>query len=121
MLEIKITNPQVAIAGRVLDKETEKAIAGAMVQIVEMPEKFQTQLSLKALQHGSQWSKMSDRLDRKLTASDGYFYFINLPAGDYKLAAFFQKRTSDSKKETTVRVASPLEGITPTTMTNIIL
>lgn len=121
MLEIKITNPQVAIAGRVFDKEANQAIAGAMVQIVEMPEKFQTQLSLKALQHGSQWQKISDRLDRRLTDGDGYFYFVNLPAGDYKLAAFFNQGTSDRIKKTTVRVASPIEGIIPTTMTEIIL
>ena len=98
MLELKITSPQVAIAGRVIDGETKTAIAGAIVEIVEMPEKFQTHLSLKALQYGSDWKKISDRPDRRLTASDGYFYFVNLPAGDYKLEAFFEEG-SKRKKE----------------------
>ena len=119
MLELKITSPQVAIAGRVIDGETKTAIAGAIVEIVEMPEKFQTHLSLKALQYGSDWKKISDRPDRRLTASDGYFYFVNLPAGDYKLEAFF-KQGSKRKKEI-IRVDSPIEGIIPTTMTEIIL
>lgn len=30
---------------------------------------------------------MNDRPDRKITASDGYFYFVDLPRGEYTLAA----------------------------------
>ncbi|MGD1703169.1 carboxypeptidase regulatory-like domain-containing protein [Dapis sp. BLCC M229] len=83
-----ISNPQISIAGRVLEEgETEKPISGAMVEIIAMPDRFQEILSLKALQYGSQWEKMSDRPDRKITASDGYFYFVDLPQGIYTLAA----------------------------------
>ncbi len=84
---MQISNSQVAIAGRVLEGETKEPISGAMVEIIEMPEKFNDILSLKALQYGSQWEKISDRPDRKITASDGSFYFVNLPPGEYKLKA----------------------------------
>ncbi len=85
MLKMSVSSQQIAIAGRVLDDSTQEAIAGAIVKIIEMPDKFRTYLSLKELQYGSQWQKMSDRADRKITASDGYFYFVDLPTGDYKL------------------------------------
>ena len=87
MLTMQISNSQVAIAGRVLERETKEPISGAMVEIIEMPEKFNDILSLKALQYGTQWEKMSVRPDRKITASDGSFYFVNLPPGEYKLKA----------------------------------
>ena len=58
MLQMSVSNPQIAIAGRVLEGETEKAISGTMVEIIEMPEKFKAILSLKALQYGKQWEKM---------------------------------------------------------------
>ena len=73
MLKMSVSKPQIAIAGRVLEGETEKIISGAMVEIIEMPERFRAILSLKALQYGSQWEKMSERPDRKITSSDGYF------------------------------------------------
>lgn len=86
--KVYILNPQVAIAGRVLDGETEQPISGAIVQIdKEIPPKFKTILSMKKLQYGAQWEKMSDRIDRKITASDGYFYFVDLPQGEYTLKA----------------------------------
>ena len=122
MLTMHISNPQVAIAGRVLDRETKQVIAGAIVKIIEMPDKFKTQLSLKALQYGSQWEKMSDRADRKITASDGYFYFVDLPTGDYKLEVSFPgSGTRYQNGEQIVHVASPINNVIPTTMTNIFL
>ena len=122
MLTMPIYNSQVAIAGRVLDKETQQAIAGAIVKIIEMPDKFRKQLSLKELQSGSQWEKISDRADRKITASDGYFYFVDLPTGDYKLEVSVNAIGTDSQKgEQIVHVASHINQVIPTTMTNIFL
>ena len=83
MLKMSLSSQQIAIAGRVLEGETDRAISGAMVEIIDMPESFRKILSLKALQYGAQWEKMSDRPDRKFTASDGSFYFVNLPTGVY--------------------------------------
>ena len=122
MLTMHISNPQVAIAGRVREGKTQQAIAGAMVEIIEMPEKLKAILSLKALQYGSQWQKMSDRLDRKITASDGSFYFVDLPTGDYQLEVSFKAMgTNYQKREQIVQVASPINKVIPTTMTNIFL
>ena len=107
-----VSSQQIAIAGRVLEGETEKAISGAMVEIIDMPESFRAILSLKALQYGSQWEKMSDRPDRKFTASDGYFYFVDLPPGTYKLKASVPDSTihyeNAEKKEKEVIVAEPV-------------
>ncbi len=136
MLKMSLFSQQIAIAGRVLEGETDKAISGAMVEIIDMPDKFQTILSLKAQQYGSQWSKMSDRPDRKFTASDGYFYFVNLPPEEYKLKVSVPgSKTQYKNREITVTVKDPIKKdvisieklekvkqIIPTTMTtNIFL
>ena len=122
MLEMRISNQQIAIAGRVIQGETEQIISGAMVEIIEMPEKLKTILSLKMLQYGSQWEKMNDRPDRKITTSNGYFHFINLPPGDYILEASLP--TSGTRYNTvkkTVKVSSSVNGNLATTMTNLVI
>ena len=122
MLKMSVSTQQIAIAGRVLDRSTQEVIAGAIVKIIEMPDKFKDILSLKELQYGSQWQKMSDRADRKITASDGYFYFVDLPTGDYKLEVSFNGiGTNYQKGEQLVRVSSPINDLIATTMTNIFL
>ena len=80
---MKIESSQIAIAGRVL--RGGNPISGAIVEIESSPESFQAILSMKAMKYGSQWENMSDRPDRKITASDGYFFFVNLPDGSYSL------------------------------------
>ncbi len=87
MLSFSSSNPEIAIAGRVLDKETEEIISGAIIEITEMPEEFSKFLELKELQYGAQWEKMRERPDRKISAVDGSFYFTNLPVGEYTLTA----------------------------------
>ncbi|AFY33605.1 carboxypeptidase regulatory-like domain-containing protein [Calothrix sp. PCC 7507] len=122
MLELSIVNQQIAIAGKVLEGETEKVIAGAIVEIVEMPGRFKAILSLKALQYGSQWEKMSDRPDRKITASDGHFYWINLPVGEYVLETSLPgSGTQYNKVRKTVKVSATVNGKIPTKMIDIVL
>jgi len=88
-----ITKQQVAIAGQVVEWETDNGqkvkhpMAGALVEIIAMPIPLHTILSLKALEYGTQWDKMSNRPDRAITAGDGYFTFVDLPIGKYTLAA----------------------------------
>jgi hypothetical protein len=118
MLEMSVSNLQIAIAGRVLEGETDEIVVGAMVEIVEMPEKFRRILSLKKLQFGSQWEKKLDRIDRKITSNEGYFYFTNLPIGTYVLEASINKNR-DCKAKQTVLVDSAIDGKIYTTMTNI--
>ena len=118
---MQISHPQVAIAGRVLDGKTDKPISGAIVEIKEMPKKFETILSLKKLQYGAQWEKMSDRVDRKITASDGAFYFVDLPEGDYRLKASLPSGgTRYREKEQPVHVSSAIENVIPTTPKDIV-
>jgi hypothetical protein len=122
MLELSIVNQQIAIAGKVLQGETQKNISGAIVAIIEMPEKFRAILSLKALQYGSKWEKMSERPDRKITRNDGYFYFTNLPPGEYLLEASLPTsptRYNEVRKE--AQVSSLINGRIPTMMADIVL
>lgn len=78
---------QVSIAGQVSDQETGQIISGAIVEITAMPETFKTKLALRALQYGTNWDTLPKRPDRAITAIDGYFYFIDLPDGEYTLKA----------------------------------
>jgi Carboxypeptidase regulatory-like domain len=79
---------QVAIAGQVSDKETGETIGNAIVEIIDMPDAFKTKRSLQALRYGSEWENLTKRCDRTTTAIDGFFYFIDLPPGEYTLTAF---------------------------------
>jgi hypothetical protein len=122
MLKMSVSNLQIVIAGRVLEGETDKIVVGAMVEIIEMPEKFRRILSLKKLQSGSQWEKMGDRVDRKVTTNEGYFYFTNLPLGTYVLEASLPiSGSSFNKARQTVQVDKAIDGKISTTMTNIVL
>jgi hypothetical protein len=79
------TRRQVAIAGTVTDSQSGQAIAGARVEIINAPEAFNATLAIKAIQHGDDWPKMSERPDRTCTRTDGHFHFMDLPDGDYTL------------------------------------
>ena len=122
MLTIKIANSQIAIAGRVLEGESNREIAGAEVEIIDMPEKFRTIVSLKELQYGSQWEKMSDRTDRKITASNGSFSFFDLPPGSYTLKASVpgsETRYEEGEPEK-VTVSSPITDVIPTSIKDVV-
>jgi len=79
------TKNRVAITGQIKDAETKLAIPGALVEISQMPEEFKNWLDLQALQYGKSWEKRLKRPDRTITATDGCFYFLDLPDGGYKL------------------------------------
>ncbi|BAY14131.1 carboxypeptidase regulatory-like domain-containing protein [Calothrix sp. NIES-2098] len=76
---------QVAIAGRVINAQTKKAIGGANVMITKAPEEFTKWLNLKSLQYGNHWQVMVERPDRTRSAVDGHFHFLDLPNGEYRL------------------------------------
>ncbi|MFB2772415.1 carboxypeptidase regulatory-like domain-containing protein [Pelatocladus sp. BLCC-F211] len=118
---MSVSNQQIAIAGKVLEGESEKTISGAIVEIIAMPEKFKTQLSLKALQYGSQWERMLERPDRKITTSDGDFHFINLPPGEYLLETFLPTSATRYKNGRKTVTVSAVDGKILTTMTEIVL
>ena len=96
-VKLKPVCHQVAIAGRVIDAEKNQAIPGdaeknqaipgARVQITKMPPEYETWLNHHKLQYGSNWNQMVERPDRRRTAADGSFYFMDLPDGEYILTA----------------------------------
>lgn len=86
-LTIKNIRHQAAIAGWVSDAQTGAGLSGVHVFISAGPETFQKRLALKARQHGENWEILPERPDRACTAADGYYRFINLPPGEYTLAA----------------------------------
>ncbi|NER39460.1 MAG: carboxypeptidase-like regulatory domain-containing protein [Oscillatoria sp. SIO1A7] len=90
-MELQLRRHKVAIYGRVSDEETELAIHGAVVEMTSMPEAFENWLALHSLQYGRSWATMRERPDRKITSVDGYFYFVDLPNGDYTLRASLPK------------------------------
>ena len=62
MLKLSFKNVQVAIAGKVLLAETDQPLSGAKVEIIEMPQKFQRILHLKAMQFGDEWATFPERI-----------------------------------------------------------
>jgi hypothetical protein len=86
-LLIEPVRHQVAIAGRVTNVQTNKAISNVEVMISKAPEAFSNWLNLKALQYEEHWQKMIQRPDRTRTTVDGHFHFLDLPDGQYSLTA----------------------------------
>jgi hypothetical protein len=83
----EIIRHQVAIAGRVTDAQTGRAIGGARVGITAAPAAFTDWLAIRAKQYGAQWAAMVERPDQARTALDGHFHFLDLPDGQYTLTA----------------------------------
>jgi|SRR5262245_1317126 len=86
-LKIEPSSRRVAIAGRVTDAQTGRALGGVQVAITAGPPAFTSRLPLQAAQHGSRWDTMATRADRTRTSADGYFHFMDLPTGRYTLTA----------------------------------
>jgi len=72
----------VAIAGRVLDMDANRdaAVAGAYVEIVSGPPEF-----IRHRNARGPWLGAARRDERVKTASDGVFYFLDLPDGTYEI------------------------------------
>jgi hypothetical protein len=78
---------QAALAGQVVESHAQKPIPSAQVQVVAAPAGFMAMLALGQKQYGAAWDSLPARPDRALTALDGHFHFLDLPDGDYTIAA----------------------------------
>jgi hypothetical protein len=111
--EKAIIRHRVAIAGRVIDAKTQQAIAGAQITLSEMPDKYRSILKLKAMQYRVEsWERM--RPDRTYSDQDGYYFFRDLPAGDYTLVASLPKagtRYSSATQSVTIAAGSETNGV----------
>ena len=85
--EGQVLRRTVAIAGRVVDAGTGKPLGDAQVAITAMPPAFTKWLKFAAIPYGSRWGKMSERADRTRSRADGWFFFMDLPDGSYRLQA----------------------------------
>ncbi|MCP5088857.1 MAG: hypothetical protein GY952_18890, partial [Rhodobacteraceae bacterium] len=76
---------RVSLWGRVL--EDEQPIAGAQVELIPKgdADAFKRLLAIRAKQHGRRWKNLRERPDRRRSAVDGLFYFLDLPEGHYQV------------------------------------
>jgi len=81
----EIVRHRAAIAGRITDARTGRPLSGARIEITAGPQELTGRLALLARQHGSRWETMAERPDRTRAAADGFFRFLDLPAGPYTL------------------------------------
>lgn len=85
-VQLPVPVHQAAIAGKVIDAETGRAVAGVTAAITAMPAAFQTWLAVRALSYGAAWAALPERPDRTRTAVDGCFRFADLPDGAYTVS-----------------------------------
>jgi hypothetical protein len=109
---------QIAIAGRVTDSHTGRAIGGAQIEITAAPAAFTDWLATRARQYGDHWTAMAERPDRTRTARDGHFHFLDLPDGKYTIVASLPgSGTRYGTAQVTARISSETkDGETDITM-----
>ncbi len=83
---------QVAIMGKVTDRATGKPLEGVHIRIVDGPPAFTERISVLEAIHGPAWDLFAKGPDRTWTRPDGFYYFMDLPDGTYRLQAVLKRR-----------------------------
>lgn len=100
---------QVAIWGVVSSAQSQAALPGLFVTIIEGPSEFMDRVDvLKTLSNAEKWARMPERPDRTTTGREGRYHFLDLPDGNYKVKASFPLRT---RRYASVEAASSVTSI----------
>lgn len=84
--EWEITRRQVAIGGRVMD-ENKSPVDGALIKITSMPNEFRRKLAFAEDSARAGRSTAGTGPESAVARSDGIFFFLDLPDGQYTVTA----------------------------------
>ncbi len=84
---------RVVIGGRVVDGKTKRPVSGALVALTTVPETFKARCAASVAAVSQSGSRVATRLDQTRTSAAGYYYFLDLPEGQYDLKATGLGRT----------------------------
>lgn len=105
-----IRRHQVAISGRITERQTGRRLPGARVEITRMPTELKNRVAALARIYGINWPQLPKRLDRTETAADGHFHFLDLPNGQYTLTATQSGGRCERTAQAHVRVSRDAKG-----------
>jgi hypothetical protein len=77
----------------VVDENTKRPVAGALVALTAMPETFKWRCAASVEAASQPGARVVARLDQTRTSATGYYYFLDLPEGSYDLKATGLGRT----------------------------
>jgi hypothetical protein len=107
----------VSIGGKVTDAVTDLPLAFARIEVVTGPEAFEIARAAKKQQMTEAlWKQQEKRIDLTISRADGSYFFLNLPAGTYRLKCSMKRPTNyQAITLDTVEVVAPAEGMPPAT------
>ena len=103
----QIIRRQVAIGGRIVD-ENDQPVPGVQVTITAMPKVFKVWMQGAISAAQTDWDELGERPDRRLSRSDGIYFFLDLPEGKYTLHAIDPR--SGNHAETSIAVGWDKKG-----------